>query len=43
MYIFITGVAGFIGFNSAMSLLKKNNIVYGVDIFDKYYSAKLIT
>jgi len=41
MNIFITGVAGFIGFNSAMSLLKKNNTVYGIDIFDKYYSTKL--
>ena len=41
MNIFITGVAGFIGFNSAMSLLKKNSTVYGIDIFDKYYSTKL--
>jgi len=41
MNVFITGVAGFIGFNSAMSLLKKKNNVYGIDVFDKYYSTKL--
>jgi UDP-glucuronate 4-epimerase len=36
----ITGVAGFIGFNIAIGLLKKNNIIYGVDNFEKYYSVK---
>ena len=41
MNILITGVAGFIGFNSAISLLKKKNTVYGIDIFDSYYSIKL--
>ena len=42
MKIFITGIAGFIGFNLAKSLLNnKENIVYGVDCFDDYYSIKL--
>ena len=40
MNILITGVAGFIGFNLAKSLLKKNT-VYGIDNFDKYYSIKI--
>ena len=42
MKIFITGVAGFIGFNLAHSILKnKKNTVYGVDNFDNYYSINL--
>lgn len=41
MNILITGVAGFIGFNSAISLLKNKNNVFGIDIIDKYYSSKL--
>ena len=41
MKILITGVAGFIGFSSAISLLKKKNIIYGIDSLDKYYSTKL--
>ncbi len=40
MNILITGVAGFIGFNLAKNLLKKNNI-YGIDNFDDYYSIKI--
>jgi UDP-glucuronate 4-epimerase len=40
MNILITGVAGFIGFNTAMSLLKKGNIIYGLDSLDNYYSIK---
>ena len=36
--IFITGVAGFIGFSLASELLKKGYKVYGIDNFDKYYS-----
>ena len=39
--IFITGVVGFIGFNLAISLLKKNFQVCGVDSFDEYYSVKI--
>ena len=39
--IFITGVVGFIGFNLAISLLKKNFQVCGVDSFDEYYSIKI--
>ena len=42
MKIFITGVAGFIGFNLAHSIIKnKKNTVYGVDNFDNYYSINL--
>jgi UDP-glucuronate 4-epimerase len=40
MNILITGVAGFIVFNTAMSLLKKGNIIYGLDSLDNYYSIK---
>ena len=39
--ILITGVAGFIGFNFSLKLLKKNFAVFGVDNFDDYYSVKL--
>lgn len=41
MNILITGVAGFIGFNLAKNLLSKNNIIYGIDNLDKFYSVKL--
>jgi UDP-glucuronate 4-epimerase len=41
MKILITGVAGFIGFNAALYLLKKKHIIYGIDNFDKYYSLSL--
>jgi len=41
MKILITGVAGFIGFSTANSLLKNNkNTVHGIDNFDNYYSTK---
>ena len=40
MKILITGSAGFIGFNLAEALLKKKYLVYGIDNFDNYYSAK---
>jgi len=40
MNILITGVAGFIGFNCA-NFLTKNNIVYGIDNFDNFYSPNL--
>ena len=39
--ILITGVAGFIGFNLAIKLLKNKSIVYGIDNLDPYYSVKL--
>ena len=39
--ILITGSAGFIGFNFALKLLKKNYEVIGIDNFDNYYSVKL--
>ena len=40
--IFITGVAGFIGYSLAEKLLTDNNIiVVGIDNFDSYYSRKL--
>ena len=41
MKILITGVAGFIGFSLAKYLLKKNNIVYGIDNLNKYYDVNL--
>ena len=36
MKILITGVAGFIGTNTALSLLKKKHIIYGVNKFDNF-------
>ena len=40
--IFITGVAGFIGFSIAERLLKKkNNQIIGIDNLNSYYSKKL--
>ena len=43
MKILITGVAGFIGFSLASSLLKsdKKIEIYGLDNFDNYYSKKI--
>ena len=41
MKIFITGVAGFIGFSLANSFLSKGHRVYGIDNFDQYYSIKI--
>ena len=42
MKIFITGVAGFIGYNLAFECLKdSNNKVYGIDSYDDYYSVNL--
>ena len=38
----ITGIAGFIGFNTALRLFKKMNIkIYGIDNINDYYSIKL--
>ena len=41
MNILITGVCGFIGFNIANFLLKKNYKIYGIDNINNYYSVKL--
>lgn len=41
MNIFITGIAGFIGFHLARHLHKNGNIVTGCDNFNDYYSLKL--
>ena len=41
MKILITGVAGFIGFHLANSLLSKNYSVYGVDNINDYYDPAL--
>jgi UDP-glucuronate 4-epimerase len=43
MKVLITGVAGFIGFSLAQSLLKKKKKIkiFGIDNFDSYYSVKL--
>jgi nucleoside-diphosphate-sugar epimerase len=41
MKILITDSSGFIGFNSALKLLKKKNInKVGIDNYDNYYSVK---
>ena len=39
--ILITGCVGFVGFSLASRLLKKKNIIYGIDSIDNYYSKKL--
>lgn len=39
--VFISGVAGFIGFSLARELLKKNFFVLGIDNVNDYYSKKL--
>ncbi len=41
MKILITGVAGFIGMNAAINLLKKKHEIYGLDNFDDFNSIKL--
>jgi UDP-glucuronate 4-epimerase len=41
MKIFITGTAGFIGFNLAKSLLENNHNVYGYDGITNYYDINL--
>ena len=41
MKIFITGVAGFIGFSLANSFLNKGHRIYGIDNFYQYYSIKI--
>ncbi|MFA6467198.1 MAG: GDP-mannose 4,6-dehydratase, partial [Patescibacteria group bacterium] len=39
--ILVTGSAGFIGFHTALALLKKNVSVIGVDNLNNYYDPKL--
>ena len=41
MRILITGVGGFIGFHVAKKLIKKNNIIVGIDNLNTYYDPKL--
>jgi len=41
MKVFITGVAGFIGYNLAEKLLNKNHTVYGIDNINDYYDVDL--
>ena len=42
MNIFITGIAGFIGFSLINELVRnKKNYIVGVDNIDNYYSVKL--
>lgn len=42
MNILVTGAAGFIGFHLVNRLCKnKQNVIYGIDNFSKYYSIKL--
>ena len=40
MYL-ITGTAGFIGFHLALTLLKKGNVVIGLDNINNYYNKKI--
>ena len=40
MNIILTGAAGFIGFHTALALLKKIN-VYGIDDLNNYYDVSL--
>lgn len=39
--IFITGIAGFIGFHLAKALHKRGDLVFGCDNFNPYYDPKL--
>lgn len=41
MTIFITGIAGFIGFHLATALAKANRRVVGIDLFNDYYDVNL--
>ncbi len=40
-FVFITGIAGFIGFHLASSLIKNGDYVIGCDNFNNYYSPDL--
>ena len=41
MNIVLTGAAGFIGFHTALALLKKKINVYGIDDLNNYYDVSL--
>ena len=41
MKILVTGCAGFIGFHLTKALIKKKNIVVGIDSLNNYYSKSL--
>ena len=41
MKVFLSGVAGFIGFHVAKKLLQNGFFVIGIDNLDDYYSTKL--
>lgn len=41
MRVFITGIAGFIGFHVAQTLLAQNVKVFGIDNFNSYYDPRL--
>ena len=41
MSILITGTAGFIGFHTALNLIKKKKRVIGIDNLNNYYSVGL--
>ena len=41
MNIILTGAAGFIGFHTALALLKKKINVYGIDDLNNYYDVSL--
>ena len=41
MSILITGAAGFIGFHTALSLIKKRKKIIGIDNLNNYYNIRL--
>ena len=41
MKIIVTGAAGFIGFHTSLSLLKRQITVYGIDDLNSYYDVSL--
>jgi UDP-glucuronate 4-epimerase len=41
MKLLVTGCAGFIGFHLTKALIKKKNIVVGIDSLNNYYSKSL--
>ncbi len=40
MKIFLTGIAGFIGFHVAKKLVEKGHEVLGIDVLNDYYELK---